>query len=112
MSNRKAYIQTREERVIVIENEDKVIKESELFTRYEDTPDTVLDELKCPICNKDMDRGERNTITGQNTSITEYYFSCDDCCLEFRGKKSRKTFKSFLDFYYFVEEKVNDGCDS
>ena len=93
--------------MIIIENEDKVIKESELFTRYEDVPDTVLDEIKCPLCDKDMDRGERSTVTGQNTSITEYYFSCEECHLEFRGKKGRKTFKSFLDFYNFVEEKLN-----
>lgn len=94
--------------MINIKNEDKVIKESELFTRYEDVPDTVLDELECPICGKNMTYGERTVITGQNTSITEFYFSCEDCHLDFKGKKSNKTFKKFIDFYNFVDGKINE----
>ena len=92
--------------MIIIKNPDKEIVVGKL-TIYEDVPDTILESLSCPCCDKYMLYLEDTKITGQNTTIKEMTFCCMGCQLTFKGYEDYYHFKDIKDFHKFVKGKLN-----
>ena len=91
---------------IVVKNDDKEIKIGPNATRYEDVEDTIVKDIKCPFCGRNLVYDVERVQAGMGRMQKIHKLSCSECCLTFAGVENRSHFKTFTDFYKFVKEKI------
>ena len=94
--------------MLTIKNPDREIRKGKL-TIYEDVPDTVLEDLNCPCCNKHMKFLEEDKHVDQRSIIHIFRFVCDDCYLTFEGIDDYYRFHGAIDFYNTIKWRLENA---
>lgn len=95
---------------LVVKNDDKETvtetPDGKKLTVYTDVQDTVLDDLQCPFCGRNLEYAAERITIGMGRTQKQHLLTCSECCLTFTGIENRSHFANFEAFYEFVKDKI------